>query len=281
MTRFDSVLLDTGGSLRKKYAALLSNMGKAVALITLAVAALVTFTDVGFGSPTTESFTSSLLLMLIASYVIYFSLEGSGERLGEESEEYILAITKYRELCERIGGELFPSLRAFIENYLKEELEYRRKMRLYSIGSSEEELSRYLGGERLPKRRARQLRRIAAMRTAQLNPSSLLSPSGRESRNELSNPEGRKLIRLIASLIPSSVCMCVTVSVVLSAKSGLDAAAVISGIMKLCSLVIIGARGYYTGYFHVKESVAAWTLAKARLLDAFLKEREKAEYAQG
>ena len=281
MTRFDSVLLDTGGSLKKKYTLLLSNMGKAVALITLAVCALITFTDVGFGSAGSESFTSNLLLMLIASYVIYFSLESSGERLGEESEEYISALTKYRALCERVGGDLFPELRAFVENYLKEELEYRRKMRLYSIGSSEEELSRYLGGEEVPKRRARQLRRIAAMRAARLNPSSLLSTSQKDSRNELSSPEGRKLIRLIASLIPSSVCMCVTVSVVLSTKSGLDAAAVISGIMKLCSLVIIGARGYSTGYFHVKESVTAWTLAKARLLDAFLKEREKSKNEKG
>ena len=64
MTHLESAILDTGGTFKKKYTALISNVGKAVALITLTVAALVTFTDIGFGSPTAESFSSSLLIKI-------------------------------------------------------------------------------------------------------------------------------------------------------------------------------------------------------------------------
>ena len=132
MTQFDSVLLDTGAAIKKKYTSLISNMGRAVALITLIVAALVTFTDIGFGDLRGEAFTSNLLLMLIASYVIYFSLENAGERLGQESEEYTAAAKKQKELCRLVTGDMIGSLRSFIENYALEELEYRKKMRLSS-----------------------------------------------------------------------------------------------------------------------------------------------------
>ena len=276
MTHLESAILDTGGVLKKKYAALLANLGKAVALITLTVATLVTFTDIGFGSPSAESFSSSLAVMLIASYVIYFSLESSGERMGEESEEYLTALSKYRELCARVSGDMLSPLRSFVEEYLKEELEYRRKMRLFSIGSSEEELERFLHGERFSRKRSRQLKRVMRMRAASISPSSLLSLSKSSEASGLSSPEGGKFARMILSLIPSSICMCVTVSVMLSAKTGLDFAAVISGLLKLSSLIIIGARGYSTGYFHVKEGVTAWISAKSRLLDAFLSKEKKA-----
>lgn len=270
MTHLESAILDTGGVIKKKYTALISNVGKAVALITLTVAALVTFTDIGFGSPTAESFSSSLLIMLIASYVIYFSLESSGERLGEESEEYASAISRFRALSASIAGDMIPRFREFVENYLREELEYRRKMRLFSIGSSEEELDAYLAGGQIPKKRARELKRISRMRVAEISPASLLSLSRSGKSSELTSPEGTKLMRMLLSLIPSTVCTCVTVSVMLSAKTGLDFAAIISGLLKLSSLVIIGARGFSSGYFHVKEEISAWINAKCRLIDSFL-----------
>lgn len=275
MTQFDSVLLDTGAAIKKKYTSLISNMGRAVALITLIVAALVTFTDIGFGDLRGEAFTSNLLLMLIASYVIYFSLENAGERLGQESEEYTAAAKKQKELCRLVTGDMIGSLRSFIENYALEELEYRKKMRLYSIGSSEDELKAFLSGESVPRARRRKLKKIAALRPVRISAQSILSLSGRFNECELSDPGSGRLLRLIVSLLPSTVCMCVTVSVMLSVKSNLDAAAVISGIMKLVSLIIIGVRGYSIGYFYSKEGLVGWLEAKHRLLDAFLKKEGK------
>ena len=276
MTHLEATILDTGGTLKKKYTALISNVGKAVALITLTVAALVTFTDIGFGSPTAESFSSSLVVMLIASYVIYFSLESSGERLGEESEEYSAALSRFRSLSESISGDMLPRFRDFVEDYLREELEYRRKIRLFSIGSSEEELNLYLNGGQVSKKRSRELKKISRMRVAEISPASLLSLSSRGKNSELTSPEGAKLIRMLISLIPSTVCTSVTVSVMLSAKTGLDFAAVISGLLKLSSLVIIGARGFSSGFFHVKEQVCGWISAKSRLIDAFLQKETAA-----
>ena len=66
--------------------------------------------------------------------------------------------------------------------------------------------------------------------------------------------------------------MSITISVVLSAKESLDAIAIIDGLLKLSSLIIIGFKGYAQGYTYVKHKLSAWLVIKSRLLRAFLKE---------
>ena len=84
---FERALLGTDDVIKRGRDLLINNVGKTVALITLLLACLVTFTDISFYELGTERFTSTLVMMLIASYLMYFSLEDAGERLGEESEE--------------------------------------------------------------------------------------------------------------------------------------------------------------------------------------------------
>ena len=85
---FDMGIVSSGQLVKKGYSLLIANVGKTVALITLAVTALVSFTEISFSEFGSESFTSTLVMMLIASYVMYFSLEDAGEKLGRESDEY-------------------------------------------------------------------------------------------------------------------------------------------------------------------------------------------------
>ena len=63
--------------------------------------------------------------------------------------------------------------------------------------------------------------------------------------------------------------MTVTVSVILTAKSGLSAATVIEGILKLSTLPIVGFKGYAGGYSYIRKSYIPWIETKRRLLQAY------------
>ena len=89
---FERSLLEAGAGIKKgSLCTLADNAGKAIAAITFLICALVLFTDIGFSNFRAESFTGTLAVMLISSYLIYFSMNETGERLGEKSEEYIEA----------------------------------------------------------------------------------------------------------------------------------------------------------------------------------------------
>ena len=79
-----------------------------------------------------------------------------------------------------------------------------------------------------------------------------------------------KIVSVITSLIPSTVCTLFTVSIILTAKDGLTVESVIEGLLKLSALPIVGFRGMLDGYRFAKESKSAWFETKARLLEAFL-----------
>ena len=273
--KFESSLLDSGELMKKGCIAIVSNIGRTVAIITVIVAALVVFTDIGFSDFGTERFTSTLFIMLIASYIVYFSLEDAGEKLGEETEEYKRSEKRYTTLVKSISGESIPSLRKFCAEYSAEELKYRRENMLYSYGYTYKEYEDFHRGiipdDILPRTRRAYLR-ADLMKAVTLTPKTLLSQERSSRKSELSNPETSKLLRMVISLIPSTVCMTVTVSLMLTAKENMGPAEIIDGLLKLSTLPIIGLRGYAAGYNYSKHTISMWNDTKSRLIEAFLKE---------
>ena len=255
--------------LKRSGMALVNNIGKTVAVITLLIAALVTFTDISFQDFRTESFATSALMLMLASYLMYFSLEDAGERLGEESDEYKETMSLYEDERKRIRGEDIDALRDFCLEYSKSELEYRRRAYITSHALSVNDFERYLSGEMRKKSEEKVFKRASRIRAIPLSPKTLLTKEKEGSKSELQSPEKYKLLRLIVKLIPTTVCMCLTVSVMLKTKSGMDSAAIIEGILKLSTLPIVGFRGYVSGYAYVKKRYLPWIETKRRLLEAF------------
>ncbi len=255
--------------LNKGYSTLLSSSGKVIAAIAAVVAALVTFTDVTFGNLTSESFTSSLLVMLVSSYLIYFSLEGTGEKFGEGTEEYRAALASYLAVQEKITPESIEKLRLYCSNYSSAECEYRRRLYLASNGLSVEEYESFLSGQRPRKKATRVLKKARKIHPLRLTPTMLLTVEGSGS-SELESPERGRILALLLRLIPSTLGTLFTVSVMLTAKDGLDAAAVIEGILKLSALPIIGFKGYTAGYEFAKGRRAVWLKTKTRILEGFV-----------
>ena len=112
------------------------------------------------------------------------------------------------------------------------------------------------------------------MRAVALTPQTLLSVNRSGLESELCDPERKKLGHLVLQLIPSTLCMAFTVSIMLSTKDGTTLDSVIDGLFKLTALPIVGLRGYSEGYSYVKNSKTVWVETKARLLEAFLNENK-------
>ena len=238
------------------------------------VDALISFTEISFSEFGSESFTGTLVMMLIASYIMYFSLEDAGERLGREVEAYKAAGDRFEACKKRVKGCDVSDLRKFCLDYREAELEYRRSSMLFSLGYTEEEYERYLKGEKMSKKAMKDLGRVKKIKCAELDAVSLLSQDGRQ-RSELNNPEEIRLLRMVIRLIPSTVCMIFTVSVMISLKDNMSAASVIEALIKLSTLPIIGLKGYSAGYEYVTESEIEWIETKTRLLDSFLMKHNK------
>jgi hypothetical protein len=108
------------------------------------------------------------------------------------------------------------------------------------------------------------------MRSVKLSPALLLSRSSVSTKSELTSPGYRKIVSSLLSLLPSTICMIFTVSVMLTAKEGMTLSSVIDGIVKLSALPIIGFKGALDGYRFAKEDKSAWLETKARLITSYL-----------
>ena len=269
----DITLAQSGSILKKGYSFVIANVGKTVAIITLLVTALVSFTEISLSELNSEVFTSTLIMMLLASYVMYFSLEDAGERLARENESYKEISERHESLEKDLKRCDIARLREFCLDYTKAELEYRRSNMLFSLGYTKEEYDAYLNGAKMPKKTAKALRRVEKIKRAQLSASTLLSAKSR-TKSELKNPEVSRLTNMIIRLIPSTVCMLFTVSVMVSVRDNMTVAGVIEAILKLSTLPIIGLKGYSDGYEYVMNNESAWLETKSRLIEAFLKDNK-------
>jgi translation elongation factor EF-G len=270
----DIGIITSGALVKKGYSFLIANIGKTVAIITLFVTALVSFTELSFSDFGSESFTSTLIMMLIASYIMYFSLEDAGEKLGRDSDGYKSASDKYEELKGKIVGTDIADLRKFCIDYRNADLEYRRSNLLFSLGYTEDEYKRYLDGEDMGKKMNKDLMRVKKMRRAELDTTTLLS-HGRYCEGELKNPKNQHIVHMLIRLIPSTVCMIFTVSVMISLKDNMTVAGVVEALLKLSTLPIIGLKGYAAGYEYATESERGWLDIKSRILGSFLADKNK------
>lgn len=270
---FETDLLNSGEKLKAGIVELLNNMGRAVAIITAIITVLVTFTDISFAVITEDGFTSSLLLMLTSSYIIYFSLEDAGERLGEGCDEYLNAVRHYSASREKIAGADISALRDFCVSYTERELDFRRRNMLISYGIAYSEYEAFISGASYDKKNKKILKKIKRLKSAELSPSVLLSKDRFQRKSELENPEKRRIPMLLLKIIPSTVCMAITLSFMLNVKDGLCAADIINGLLKLSALPLIGFKGYSSGFSYVKHTRCGWIETKANIIDAFIAER--------
>lgn len=252
-----------------------TNSGKIIAAITLVVATLTTFANITFAELGGEAFTITLIVMLISSYVMYFSLEDAGEREGAESDEYLDAEKSFLSVKEKICPEDIDDLREFCLEYSANELSFRRRNYLCENGLTATDMKNFEGGKKYPTKARRALIKASQMKAVNLSVARLLSSTHLSSKSELSPPEKSKMLSSLITLAPSTLCTVFTASIILTTKSELTASAVIDGLIKLSALPIIGFKGFLDGYRYAKEAKSAWLETKSRILEAFLLKKSR------
>ena len=257
-------------ALRETRATLIGSIGKLVTLLTLTAVAIVIFTEVSFVRMGTEAFTCELIALLCGAGVSYFAMENQGERLGLESEDSIAALRSLSQSIERIHGTDIEPFSVFCTRYAEEEARRRRTRYLIQNGLSEEALLAYQRGEPYNKKAVRVLRTAERIHPFVLTPASLLSTGVGTVGEELSNPEAKKRGYLLLRLLPSVLCMTLTVSIAIHIKGELSPALIASGILKLITLIGICTKGYLQGYVYARERLIPWIRTKTRLIEAYL-----------
>ena len=92
---FDTEIIGISERIKGGYSYLISNFSKIVAVVTAAAATMLVFTDITFLGINSRELTTSLALILVSSYLMYFSLEEAGEKLYEESEDFKNLMAEY------------------------------------------------------------------------------------------------------------------------------------------------------------------------------------------
>ena len=263
-------LLALDGLLKQGVGYAVTNSGKIIATITFVIAILTTFTNITFAEFGGESFTIALTVMLVSSYIMYFSLEDAGEAEGARTKEHAEAKARFLEAKKKVHPDNIEELREFCLNYSENELNYRRRNFLCENGLTLSQFNSYKNGTSYPRRIRRIMRKANSMKAVRLTVARLLSTSQGTPQSELSPPERGKICSVLVSLIPSTLCTIFTVSIILTTKSELTVSTVMDGIIKLSALPLIGFKGFLDGYRYAKESKASWFETKTRVLEAFL-----------
>ncbi len=267
--------LITADALTKRgYGMIIKNTGKVIAIITAVVALLLSFTDIKLSELGAAELTSNILVMLISSLIMFFSLEDAGERLAEESEEYKEIFKEYENIVRGIKGEDIGSLRDFCMEYSQRELVARKNAHLLRLGISPEEYESYQGGASFDRRKRRLIKRVSSLNAYPLTPEILLSSCENAEKGELYDSSKFKLMKMSVKLLPTIVCTLLTVSVALSMKEGLNAGVIIESIIRLLTLPIVALRGYATGYNYAKGVSIPRIKTKARILASYLNSKK-------
>ena len=270
---------DAGGNFKRHgHEYTVASFSRIVAAVAAVVALLVSFTELAFTGLEAETITPTLAVMIVCSYLMYFSLETSGERAGMEDEDYKRADERFKAVKARIKPCHVASLRDFCTDYSRNEHTYRRTSYLISQGYSVEEYQAFKEGGEATQGAIRIFRKFERIRPRVITPAMLIGGGRVAKSSELDNPERTKTALLTARLLPTTVCMIFTASIALSLKGNLGTEAIIEALIKLSTLPLVALKGYCAGLGYVKGPGTEWLLTRARLLESLLERNEASSY---
>ena len=272
-TDFEKSILDSGQIMQRTHSFIIENMSKTIAVITAIIAILVSFAEINFYDISSKDFTLNAIFMLICGYVMYFSLENAGEKSGKTSAEYVECENEFNAIQKKIGSGRITALRDFLKDYRMQEYRYRRENLILTYGMSVDEYEKIKSTKNPTLRQKRIIRKVEKLKPINISPKTLLSKNMSESGSEIADPKTVRIFKIITNLIPSTLCMMFTVSIMLSAKENLTSSDIIDSIVKLTTLPTIALKGYCQGYSYATEALPAWLHTKTKLIEAFLQSK--------
>lgn len=258
---------DLGLGYRRALSVLFGNLSILLAVMTLAVAATVFFTDVHFTTLFDSSFSLSFFILLFCSVVMYYCMSDVGHQAGLATEVYQKSEQAYEKIRAEVKSEGGGGLYAFCKERVKAELESARAALLLPYENGESS-----------KAAERARRRAAALRPRALTPAMLLD-GGRPSRRECltESPTAHRRRTGLLSLLPGIIGSFFTVSAVFEVIAAPGIATVAACLLKLLAILYNGVKGYGMGYENAATVTVAYNDCRTRLLTAYLRERRPAD----
>ena len=120
-------MLDTGNLLDKGKRQLMSHIGRAIAILTVVLAVILTFAEVTIVSDLTRRLTSEIAVLTVAAVLMYFAMQTEGELAGRESEDYQKQKAAARHAAEAVRADRILALSSYLEHYIQNELATMKK----------------------------------------------------------------------------------------------------------------------------------------------------------
>ncbi len=246
-----------------------------VGCVTVAVAAATLFCEAHVTAVPPEQTVMTAAVMILSCFIMYTSLFDAGHQKAEDSQDYTRAQDAYRTVREEIRPRM-RELDAFCHAYVEEELASTRAHILERAGLTTIDYLHCRDGElsraalrQMPRVKRRALRAAVRLKPIRLHPSLLLSGGGGNRRTPRLTAHPARVRRTAVALIPTIIGSMVTVAVTLESMD-MTPGAIISGVLRIFTIVWCGVRGYAAGMRALREDDCAVLECKTTLLTAFL-----------
>ena len=266
----EAPLREDRGALR----GVLSNLGIVCAVFTFLSVSALFFTDITVSLQGSLSFSIQFLVLLFASYVMYFSLSETGADRARQEKEFGAAKARADALHLRFRekGDI-NSLLLFCNKVSLRETESKRSALLSYYGLSKKDLADAASAS-LSAMQKRGLLRVKRMREVRILPSMLLL-----SREEggyrpplAKSPAAAKRHRFIPYLLASLFTAFFSVSVLCEIIINPNPALLVGYISKVFTLVFNGIKGYRAGYCNIAKDTALYLEEQSDLLEEYFKD---------
>ncbi len=250
-------------------------IGVWVGIATVAVASATLFCETHLTAVPIEQTIMTAAVVILSCFIMYTSLFDAGHEKAEGGEEFRAVCNTYHAVRDTARPRM-RSLEAFCRVYAERELTETRKRILEEAGLDVAAYIRYRDNalpreewRTLPTVKRRALRRALKLKPLRLHATMLLSGGRGARRAPLLSTRPARIRRTAVALIPTILGSLVTVAVTLESMA-MTPAAVISGILRIFTIVWCGVRGFSAGLHAVAEDDTAVLESKTALLSAFL-----------
>ena len=262
-TRTESAILALDETKQRITKKILSNAGMICSCFLFFVAAVVLTTDIkGIQSVTQiAELGLSFVVILFLTYSMYFSCSDSGTKGGRLTLGYLEVCKKCDELKNQIiTQDLYKSLVAFCNDYIRKELKNACSELLSPIGISYEEYEAKCKGKDLKaleevysKVQLKAIKRANKLKPIKLTADMICKRNRRGShRNPLGmSPSTKKAINDCLSFVKITLSSLLTGVVVLDAVVDFSWATIVGVLLKLMPVVLYAFNGYKSGYENI------------------------------
>ncbi len=245
-----------------------------VGVATVMVATATLFCETHLTAVPIEQTLMTAAVVILSCFIMYTSLFDAGHEHAEDGEDYRAVLTAYHAARDAARPHL-RDLEDFCRAWSEEELSESRRHLLDEVGLDISYFVRYRD-DTIPKEEWRCLPRIkrrALVRAAKLKPitlhATMLLSGGRGARRApMLSTRPARIKRAATALVPTVIGSLITVAVTLESME-MTPAAIISGILRIFTIVWCGVRGYSTGVRAVSEDDTLVLESKMALLTVF------------